>query len=385
MTAPSAPLPDGFPELRPGPPWVTEEMVAAEPDLVEPLWRAGDEPARALAAAVDRALVAGEPVCVVGCGTSEHGAMAIAALLRDAVRWAPGAWLIASRQAFEAALDPWPGVCLAVSHEAGTRATIAALAAARARGAATGLVTATPAGPAAAHADHVLATPVVDRAWCHTVGYLSPLLAGALLASRVGGVAIDPARLAGHLARSSAQAAAQAGSVAEALCGCALLECSGSGVDAITAREVALKIEEGMRRPAVGRDLETVLHGHLVARDRSTGLVVCATEPRCADARRARAAQELEATTRVGASAAAIVDEPTAAAWAPAATPAGRIVVPSGDDLPALTGALTGSAMALQRLTLALVAAAGTNPDLIRREEAPYREAAELVEAHFPD
>ena len=37
-------------------------------------------------------------------------------------------------------------------------------------------------------------------------------------------------------------------------------------------------------------------------------------------------------------------------------------------------------AAALQRLTLAMVTEAGVNPDLIRREEAPYREAAALVE-----
>ena len=54
--------------------------------------------------------------------------------------------------------------------------------------------------------------------------------------------------------------------------------------------------------------------------------------------------------------------------------------MPDGDDpLPPLPP-LLGGAAALQRLTLALVAVAGVNPDLIRGEEAPYREAAALVE-----
>jgi hypothetical protein len=38
-------------------------------------------------------------------------------------------------------------------------------------------------------------------------------------------------------------------------------------------------------------------------------------------------------------------------------------------------------AIALQLLTLGMVHAVGVNPDLIRREEAPYREAAALAEA----
>ena len=44
---------------------------------------------------------------------------------------------------------------------------------------------------------------------------------------------------------------------------------------------------------------------------------------------------------------------------------------------PLLT-ALLQSAVAVQLLTLGLVELAGTNPDLIRREERAYREAARL-------
>jgi len=61
-----------------------------------------------------------------------------------------------------------------------------------------------------------------------------------------------------------------------------------------------------------------------------------------------------------------------------------RIVVPSPAGLPAATGSLLASAPALQLLTLELVHLAGVNPDLIRREEAPYREAAAIAESSFP-
>src|SRR6185436_14035116 len=75
---------EGYPELRDGPPWVMEEMIAAEAGLAEPIAAAAG--AAAIAAAVTRAATAGEPIVVTGCGTSEHGALAVTALLGKALR-----------------------------------------------------------------------------------------------------------------------------------------------------------------------------------------------------------------------------------------------------------------------------------------------------------
>lgn len=353
--------------------------MAAEPGLAEPIW-AQSEAATRVADAVSAALAAGEPVAVVGCGTSEHAAMAVAALIREAlVDRRRAGWPVAARQAAEAALDPWPGLCLAVSHEGGTRATLAALEAARATGAATALITADPASPCARAAALSLVTPLVDRAWCHTVGYLSPILAGACIAAALSGSGLGWEPLRRHLEESAAAAAAQAAPLALALGGGGLLECAGGGADAISARELALKIEEAVHRPAVGRDLETVLHGHLVARDPGTRLVVFATDG-ALERRLERAAQLLAAATRIGQPSVAIVREDAPFDFA-GGRPAGQMRLPRGAHLPAVLASLTGSALALQHLTLALAAAAGTNPDLIRREQAPYREAAELAEA----
>jgi hypothetical protein len=76
---------DEHPELRAGPPWVMEEMVALEPGLAEQMLGHAAPTAAAIAAEVEAALAAGRPVTVTGCGTSEHGACGIAALLADAV------------------------------------------------------------------------------------------------------------------------------------------------------------------------------------------------------------------------------------------------------------------------------------------------------------
>src|SRR4051812_28170704 len=158
------------PERRAAPPWAMEEMILAEPGLVAPIF--------ASAAAVEAAesIREGGPVVVTGCGTSEHAAMAGAAPL--------GHRAIA-RDALEASPDPPDGgVLIAVSHEGGTAATLAALdAAKRAR---TVLITAKD-GPA----DIVVHTPLVDTSWCHTVGYVSPLLALTAIAGAADQVACE--------------------------------------------------------------------------------------------------------------------------------------------------------------------------------------------------
>ncbi len=126
---------------------------------------------------------------VTGCGTSEHAAMAAAAILRDAWRSAglPGRGPV-SAQAFELSLDPpADGLVIGVSHEGATTATIAAMSAARAAGARTALLTGSQASPAADGADPVLATVEMDRSWCHTVGYVSPIVAATVVADLLAG------------------------------------------------------------------------------------------------------------------------------------------------------------------------------------------------------
>ena len=50
-----------YPELRDGPPWVMEEMILAQPNLVEAILREGQPAAAALRAAVADAGSAGSP------------------------------------------------------------------------------------------------------------------------------------------------------------------------------------------------------------------------------------------------------------------------------------------------------------------------------------
>ena len=335
------------PELRAGPPWAMEEMIQSEPGLVEPVLAA---PAVAEAGALIRAAAgAGEPVVLTGCGTSEHAAQAGAALLAEAL----GPRAVVARDAFEASLDPQEGgVAVGVSHEAGTAATLAALRAAAGRGARTVLVTAHP--ERAPEGPLVVGTPLHDTSWCHTVGYVSPLL--AFLGMAGGTAAGARAAIDAQLGERAAYRAAAA-----EVSGARRLLVVGSGADEVTGRELALKIEEAAHVPVTPLGTEKVLHGHLPAANAAVGVVLLRFDPRAAAARDARAADVAAAVAVLG---------------MPAVTLAGR-----ADGLAPVAGALVAGAIALQLFTLELAHALGTNPDLIRREEPLYRAVAEAAGA----
>jgi glucosamine--fructose-6-phosphate aminotransferase (isomerizing) len=330
-----------------------EDMVAAEPALTRALLGSPPDGLPALAGAVREAHEAGLPVTVVGCGTSEHAAWAVAALLDAAVGggWPPAA---IARESLEAAERPQRGgVCIGISHDGGTRATTLALEAAAAGGARTALITAQPGGSASGPAELVLVTPVHDDSWCHTVGYTSPILVGAVLARELGFDGVDP-----DSAESLLREAIDAPPDAAPLGACERIVCVGAGLDYITAREAALKLAEGTRVSTAAHQLETVLHGHLAGEDASAGLVIVNTDTSPRIARRAELA----------AAAVREIGMPVLAIGRPSAEPLTRLL---------------GGAAALQGLTLALAHARAVNPDLIRREEEAYGRAGEVADVDW--
>jgi len=396
------------PAHRDGPPWWMTEMIAAEPALAgRVLRRLGvvrrssgvpgvppkleapgrDTPAGRLAAAVRAALQAGDPVVVTGCGTSEHGAMAFAAIVADAAERAglqgagqPGSVL--ARQAFEASLAPQRrGLIIGISHEGGTAATLAALGAAAARGAKIAAVTVSRAAPIGALGPLILETAEIDRSWCHTIGYLSPILAGIAVGAALTGESgdADPIAIRALLAAGLEQAA-HAERIAAELAGCREVIVVASGADLPAGRELALKVEEATWLPTTLRDTETFLHGHLPAMDGATGLVLILADRAGREARSARAQQALAAAARIGMRPAAILAADLDRAWPAFLAPAGRILAAEAPALPGPVAALIGTATPLQMLTERLARARGTNPDPIRRDQLAYREAASLAD-----
>ena len=366
--APDPWAPSSIPTFRSRPPYVMSEMIAAEPAVAERLVRrlGKDDALGRLASEVRRAVDAGHPVVTTGCGTSEHAAMAIAALLTEALELPPGRE-VRSVQALDAQGRPLrSGLLLAVSHEGGTQVTNEALRAAKAAGATTGLITVGPGSPGADLADIAVLTEEQDQSWCHTIGYLAPLVVGAALAAKLRKSKLDAAAIRALLDVS--QDAHGPAEIAAAMAGTDRLIVAGAGHDAITARELALKVSEGARQPATALELETVLHGHLAAVTRWTGLVVVLTD--ASPTILARGHRLLAAAKALAVPTAAIVGDEVAGEVDPDETPAGRIVLPHTGRVPAVAGSLLASAVALQLLTERLARARNVSPDTLGREDA---------------
>ena len=197
---------------------------------------------------------------VVGCGTSEHGALGVAETLREAWQRAglPGHGPVAA-QAFEASLEPKGGLCIGISHDGATWATTQALEAARAVGARTAIITVSGRAPGAQGVDIVVETVERDQGYCHTVGYLAPLVAGhavgLILAGDLESGPADAAAIRALLsAGQSPEATAGAESIAAGLAGTRPILTVASGADRTAARELVLKLEEGTWIPAASRN-----------------------------------------------------------------------------------------------------------------------------------
>ncbi|MEO8510460.1 MAG: SIS domain-containing protein [Chloroflexota bacterium] len=366
---PGAPDPwagSSMPAWRDAAPYAMTEMIAAEPALAERLVsRLAADPA------LDRLVVAvreAATVTVAGCGTSEHAAMGIAAMLRACgVR-------AAAAPAMDALLDPSDGLLIGVSHEGGTKITNAALAAARERGEVTALVTVSDRSPGAALAAITLTTDEQDQSWAHTVGYLSPLLVGSVLAARLRGEQLDAARIR-SLAEPGAALVSAVEAAAGALARASLIVVAGTGADQVSARELALKIEEACHIPAVAREVETLLHGHLAAFDASTAIVLIVSDLPHRDALLERASTEFRAAAELGAPVIGLLGTKAAAALGGGV---GHVPLPAPDGVEPTIAALVGAAVPLQLLAERLARARGVNPDTIGREDPRQMAAASV-------
>ena len=397
MTKSNDPLPGApdpwvaskMPARRRQAPYHMTDMILAEPALAGRIaTRLGAEDPHAvrLAARVLRAAREAHPVLLVGCGTSEHAAQASAEIFRESLA-AAGLAMAAGRagvptsvQAFEASLDDEisaDGLVIGISHEGGTRATNRALERGQSAGATVAIITVSDRSPGAAIADIVVTTEEMDQSWCHTVGYLSPIVAAAAVATHISNAPVPPGAFTELLTSGLAQAAiAQTEAMAAILGEIDRLIVLASGRDGPAARELALKVEEGAHIPATMRDLETMLHGHLAGIDARTGVVIVLTDPVGSEERVSRAAGVLRAVREIGAQGAAILAERAAPELELGLTPAGRLIVPEAPLLPPAVATIVGTAIPLQLLTERLARSRGVDPDPIRRDDPIYKRAA---------
>ena len=259
---------------------------------------------------------------------------------------------VAGRDAFEAQLAPPDrGLVVAVSHEGETHATLET---ARRR-------------PPAPDATVAVVTVRPDRVppGLDPIGDTAP---GPLVVPhdrlRVAAAHRRPRRRLPHgrrertgHRRGDGRPGGATGRRGAALAGCSRLLAVGSayGVELTraSARRAAL--------PTTPLGVEKVLHGHLPAAEAATtGVVLLRFDPSQAGARDDRAGSVAEAAAVLG---------------LPVVTIRPRVPASSAAE------ALLAGGLALQLLTLELTHVLGTNPDLIRREQEPYRRAAEAAGA----
>jgi glucosamine--fructose-6-phosphate aminotransferase (isomerizing) len=201
-----------------------------------------------------------------GCGTSFHAAQTGGAAL----------------QALEAVLrPPQADILVCVSHEGETALTLEA---ARAFDGDVWLVTGTPESPLGDVAKEVIvATPEIERSWCHTASYTCAV--AAIDALHGNDISWLPEAVEGALQQEVEACAADRVLVV------------GAGRNWPTAQEAVLKLREGAWIGAEAFETEQLLHGYLAAVEPGTRAYVLEGEGRAAE----RAHEAVRALRALGA------------------------------------------------------------------------------------
>lgn len=347
-------------------PYFMHDELRAQPAALKEALAAG----RGAASESAPLLSAPGPIYLTGCGTSFHAAVTCEYWLR-VLGVAPQARAI---EAFELVSGSYAigaeAVVVAFSQSGGKGATLAAAGQAREMGARTVAITGHDDSPLASAVDRVLWTRYPHEvSWAHTISYTTSLIAFLGLATALSD---SDEELTTQLDRIPEAVEAQVRDEAAIrdLAGRAgaadRVFVLGSGANFGTALEAALKLRETSYKHADAQNAEYFLHGPISSLD-SKSLLIAIAPPGTA---RRRTLDVLKAARTIGARTVAL----------------GEIgdgdLLDAADDfveLPPLREELTPLlyVVPLHLFSYWVTVEAGLNPDLIRRDQAPYREARE--------
>ncbi|WIG59841.1 MAG: Glucosamine--fructose-6-phosphate aminotransferase [isomerizing] [Ktedonobacterales bacterium] len=354
--------------------WMYEEMQATPAALDHALAPSAAE--RSAREELATRLATARRVYLTGCGTAYHAALVGAAFLRDFTAGQVDARAV---QSFELAhyAQPGPGandLLIALSHSGKPTATNAALARAHGAGAYCLTITGNPTSPAAQLAQAVIEYGYAEaKSFTYTISYSLMLAVLADLAAHTathihgaGPSALALAAPVRELARWHREALAlepQIEPLALRLAQHPRWIFAGAGGNYATALEAALKMQETNYTASFGMEMEEVLHGPVAALGDAV-LVVIAPP----GAARTRALDLLRAARLLGSETIAL-----------GATGDTELAGAAGTLIPLPTGpeALSPAPyhVPLHMLSYWVAVARGTNPDLMRREHAPYLDA----------
>jgi glucosamine--fructose-6-phosphate aminotransferase (isomerizing) len=361
-----AELPD---DIRARHPYHMYDEIKAQPEAVARSLSLLDE-------VVERAvrpISAARRIYLTGCGTSWHAAQVGGWMLRAFSR---GALDVHAVQAYELATYApelsKQDVVVGITHSGVTAMTLRALERAGNVGAARVAITGFPDSRVREHADALLPTGYNDeRSWAHTVSYTAALATMAGLANRL---AVPAERLDLSPLADVMRAALELEEMAHRLAGSAVLAAQqggappvvlvGGGPNAVTAYEGTLKLLETSYVAAAGWELEQVLHGPLAAVRPDTLMIIIAPAGPSTE----RAVQLMQALEQIGVVPVVLAGEGNAKRFGSAH----RLVLA---DVPEVLSPLP-CVVPLQLFSYFLAVGHGLNPDLIHRDEEPYRLAA---------
>jgi glucosamine--fructose-6-phosphate aminotransferase (isomerizing) len=349
------------PSPRGGHPYYMHDAIYAQPGALRLVGRGNED---ALTAAAGR-LRGMERVVLSGIGTSWHAALVGELLLAHAGGLGHRARAFHSLEFTNSwpAPDRQTGV-IVVSHRGTKRYSLEALARARASAGAGVVVTGRGSGEGLAVADVILRTVDQEASACHTVSYTCALALLAALAARIGGDAALPEALDAlpdQLALLLGQESWD--ELAGRYAGRGRYWFVGGGVNAPTAYEGALKMNEGTYATAIGYNCEQFLHGPWASLEPADVVVVVAVPGRA----RERCLAAARAAHAVGAAVLALGPEDDREL---AALATETIALPETPEL--LSPIL--AVVPLQLLTYHTALHRGVNPDTMRLHE-PARAA----------
>lgn len=337
-------------------PYHMHDMIRAQPEYV------AETLALLKAADVETFLEEPDYLVVTGCGTSFHAAMYGARVLQMA--WGKRA-VVHAVHAFDlrhGGLPDGAEAVLAISHSGSTATTNKAVKLARRGHLRTLALCGMPGSPLEDVAEATLVIGTThDRSWANTMSYTTQLTALAYLARNAGdGLhGVGPGSLSGipRLLRTPLRLEASLRRLARRIAREDRVTFLGTGLDAITALEGALKIRETCGMTASGYQLEQFLHGPFLSLDRRESVVALLSKEDCS-----RGKDILRALAGTGARVTTIGDDAHADLRMPRIPPVLRPIA---------------SVIPLQLLAYHAALARGTNPDVMRADIPRYNRALE--------
>ena len=344
--------------------WMHDEMLATPAALDRAL---ADTEEQAQRKAIAARLAGARRVVLTGCGTAYHAALAGASFL---AKLSGGRIDARAAQAFELAhytpAPPGPDdVLIVLSHSGKPSASNAALTRARANGAYCVTVTGDAKSPAAQAADAVIDTGYPEvKSFTYTISYSLMLAVLAELAADAAGQDAAQVRQIPAWHRAALALEPRIETLARRLADRNRWIFAGAGGNRATALETALKMQETNYSAAFGMEMEEVLHGPVAALGDS--VLVTIAPPGAA---RDRALDLLRAARILGGETLALGAEGDAELESASDT-----FLPLPADCPE-TLSPAPYHVPLHLLSYWVAVAKGTNPDLMRRQDARYLEA----------